>query len=148
MRKNNSSKDNASFKDLMRDKEKKLSETEHLLARLFRKILAERGILSSEMDQLIDRYYRKIHTNRHGDVDILKVNQDKSNLTRALAKDTLPWRRFETVIQILGPSKYFLTLKMEGADGTVYEHTVGTKNRYASLAAQILREEEEDEEDE
>lgn len=126
-------KKTSTFRELMKDPNKKYDETAHALARLFRDILASRGLELSEWEKLTERYYRKIYTNRHGVVDLIKVNQEKSNLTRALAKDSLPWFRFETAIQILGPKMYSFTAVLDNGDGHVYKHTVKIPNRYAIL---------------
>lgn len=123
------------WRDVMQAADKLQDKTAHELARLFRDMMSHHGIGITAFDNLADRYYRKIYTNRHGVVDVIKVNQEKSNLTRALAKDSLPFFRFVTVLKILGPVSYIITVTMKHADGHTYKHSVETMNRFAILPA-------------
>lgn len=123
----------SNFKELMKDPNKKAGDTDHVLARLFREILATHGIGSTQFENLMDKYYRKLHTNRHGQVDLVKVNQDKSNLTRALSKDRLPWYRFETALQIIGPRSFTFTVTMDVGKGLTYKRSVKVPNRYSTI---------------
>jgi hypothetical protein len=135
----------STFRELMKDPNKKADETGHVLAKLFRDIIASQGMEAGGFDNLMDKYYKKKYTNRHGEVDMIKVNQEKSNLTRALAKDSLPWYRFETVLQILGPKVYSVTIGMEASSGHTYSHTVRVPNRFAILPPTPVEGEDEEE---
>lgn len=124
---------NSTFRELLRDPNKKYDETSHALAKLLRDMLANSGIGPGEWDKLIERYYKKMYTNRKGEIDLIKVNQEKSNLTRALAKDKVPWYRLDTAIQILGSASYTISIEREDARGVKFTSKLKIKNRYVIM---------------
>lgn len=133
----------STWREIMQAADKRADATSHELAKLFRDIMATHGISLTEFDNLADRYYRKIHTNRKGVCDLVKVAQEKSNLTRALALDSIPWFRFVTMVRLLGPKSYTFTLSMVGANGRKYSHSVETINRFVNLSVDEEESEEE-----
>lgn len=119
----------ATFREILLDRYKMADQAENTLAKLFRDMLAERSILPAQWDARMDAYYRKVFTNSKGEVDIIKVNQEKSNLKKALAKPNLAWNRFETAIQVLNPDEYTFSLGMKYINETEYLHQIKVKNR-------------------
>jgi hypothetical protein len=136
----------STWREIMQASDKQADATSHELAKLFRDIMATHGISITKFDNLADRYYRKVHTNRKGVCDLVKVSQEKSNLTRALASDSIPWFRFVTMVRLLGPRSYTFTLTMEDAVGRKHHHTVQTMNRF--VLAPVPEEEDEPQEEE
>lgn len=123
------------FRELLMDPEKKRSEAENELAYIFRDMMLAHGIQPSEWDRRVDSYYRRIYTNSKGEVDLIKVNQEKSNLVRALTKDALPWRRFITAVQLMGAASFTFTLDLNYQDGRTFSHKVKVRNRITDQAA-------------
>jgi len=138
----------STFRELLLDPEKKRSEAENELAYLFRDIMLAHGVNPSEWDRRLDMYYRRLYTNSRGEVDLIKVNQEKSNLVRALAKDTLPWKRFNTSLQLMGPESYTIIIELTYRDGRTHTHKVKIRNRLAEMLAlqQAIEAHDEDEE--
>lgn len=134
----------STFRELLQTPDKKKGEAKNELAVLFRDMLLTHGILPSEWDRKVERYYTKIFTNAAGEVDMLKVNQEKSNLTRALTKDSIPWKRFITGVAVLGPASFRLGIELNYATGHTYKHQVLKKMRYTAPVE--VHEEEDDEE--
>jgi hypothetical protein len=124
---------NSTFRDLLRHPNKRYDETNHALAKMLRDMLAVSGIGPGEWDKLIERYYRKMYTNRKGHIDMIKVNQEKSNLTRALAKDKVPYYRLDTAIQILGCAYYVFTIERYDSRGVMTATRLNVNNRYVHM---------------
>lgn len=123
----------STFRELLRDPHKKYDETNHPLAKLLRDVMASRGIMPSQWDTLVERYYRKVYTNRRGEIDLIKVNQEKSNLTRALAKDRVPFDRFDVALQILGCAYYLYSVETTDTKGVKITNKLKITNRYVIL---------------
>lgn len=124
----------SSMRELLLDEQKLKGKTTHPLAYMFRDMMLEHGILPSEWEARIDNFYRRMYTNARGEIDLVKVNQEKSNLMRALCKDTIPWNRFNTACQLMGAESYTLTLTLNYANGHKAEHKVKLRNRAADMA--------------
>ena len=120
------------FRTLLRNARQMKKNADNVPAVFFRDILAEHGPSIAEWDARMERYFRKIHGN-----DPKIVSQEKTNLTRALTKDTLTWRRFEQAIQIMGAETYTFTLLMEYANGQTFKHKVRVKNRFGLTAGEL-----------
>lgn len=138
----------STFKDLLQDPNKKRGEATNELATMFRKMLAEHGILPTDWDRRAELYYRKLYTNHRGETDMIKVNQEKSNLTRALTKNSIPWKRFTTALAILGPETWDLEITLPYKSGHVRKHKVTVKNRYVDLGPELDDDEEDYDDDE
>ena len=137
----------STFRELLLDSEKKKSEAENELAYLFRDMMLAHGVTPSEWDRRLDSYYKRIYMNSKGQVDLVKVNQEKSNLVRALTKDALPWRRFHTAVQLMGSKAYTFTLELEYEDGRIHTHKVKARNRLADMMRNELSNVEGDEDE-
>lgn len=120
----------STFRELLQDNTKKMDSSENIPAHLVRDMLLTHGISPAQWDKMADQYYRQVNTNSKGQVDLLKVTHDKSNMAKALAKDTLPWRRCESTIQILGPVSYKISVELTFANGVTYKHEVFKRNKY------------------
>lgn len=122
----------SNFRTLLRYARDMKKNADNVPAALFRDMIAEHGPSIAEWDARMDRYFRKIHGN-----DPKIIAQEKTNLTRALTKDTLTWRRFEQAVQIMGPKTYRLSVTMEFANGQKYTHSVRVKNRFGLDAGEL-----------
>ena len=121
----------STFRELLLDPEKKRAEAENELAYLFRDIMLAHGVTPSEWDRRLDSFYKRLYTNSKGQTDPVKVNQEKSNLVRALTKDALPWNRFNRALQLMGSESYTISVDLNYADGRVHTHKVKVRNRVA-----------------
>lgn len=125
----------STFRELLLDHTKKLDLSENELATLLRDMLLTHGISPSQWDKMADLYYRRLNTNSKGEVDLLKVTHDKSNMAKALAKDSIPWRRFTAAINILGVRSYKIAVELEFPNDVTYKHEVLVRNRTAEQPA-------------
>lgn len=137
----------STFRELLLDSEKKIREAENELAYLFRDMMLAHGVTPSEWDRRVDSYYKRLYTNAKGQADLVKVNQEKSNLVRALTKDALPWNRFKTALQLMGAESYTITIDLNYAGGRMHTHKVKVRNRIADMVRNEQAEEEGDEDE-
>lgn len=121
----------STFRELLLDHTKKLGLSDNALAKLLRDMLLTHGISPSQWDKMADLYYRKINTNSKGEVDLLKVTHDKSNMAKALAKDSIPFRRFQSAIEILGCESFVFSVQLNFRNDVTYKHEVFQRNRMA-----------------
>lgn len=115
------------LRDIIRDPNKKVNEARNELSFLFRTILNEHRISIDQWDNLTTRYY----TSRYGR-DIKTVSQEKINLIRAVAKESLTWGRFMEAIETLGydECEFSITLRNTGEKVSERTHSVRKKNRH------------------
>lgn len=137
----------STFRELLMTQDKKVDESTNILATLFRDMLATYGITPSEWDFRVDRYYSRLHTNAKGEVDRKRVDQDKSNLTRALNKNRIPLKRFEEGICVLGAESCDYSVQLNFPNGYSNAHKVRVRNRYVLSANHDDDEDEDDEKD-
>lgn len=106
--------------------DRRVNETNHMLARLYRSILAKTQITVQEWDRLINRYYRspysKVRKNARD------ISSDKNNFNRAIAADKISWNNFFKAICIMGPVWIRIDVTMRFSNGEESTHTVETKN--------------------
>lgn len=133
----------STFRELLLSPDKKKGESTNFLATLFRDALITLGVTPSEWDMRVDRYYRRRYTNAAGEVDKKRVDQEKSNLTRALTKDRLPPKRFEEGMAVLGAESILMTMQVNYPRGYKNNHKVLV--RYSPT---ILPDDDEDEDEE
>lgn len=126
-------KKKSTFRELLMSPDKKAGEATNILATLFRDMLSTYGITPSEWDQRVDRYYSRLHTNAKGEVDRKRVDQDKSNLTRALNKDRIPIKRFEEGVAVLGAETCEYSITLNFPNGYSNVHKVRVRNRYVEI---------------
>lgn len=134
----------STFRELLLSHDKKKSEATNALAILFRDALATHGVTPSEWDVKVERYYKRRHTNSIGVVDKKRVDQDKSNLTRALAKNGLPWNRFVEGCSVMGPEFIMFSMTLGYPGGLTTEHKLKIRNRYVDLQADLEDDEDKD----
>lgn len=135
----------STFRELLLAPDKKKGEAVNVLAVLFRDMLLAQGIMPSEWELRVERYYTRLHTNAKGEVDKKRVDQDKSNLTRALTKDRLPLKRFEEGVAVLGAESVKYSVQLNFPNNYSNIHTVLVRNRYTPPAPGV--DDDEDEED-
>ena len=138
----------STFRELLTDSRKKLDLSENELASLLRDMLLTHGIQPAQWDRMADAYYRRLNTNSKGEVDLLKVTHDKSNMAKALAKDAIPWNRFTAAIKILGVKSYTVRLMLDFPNDITFKHEVLVRNRLYEDLPNIDDEEDEDDTDE
>lgn len=106
--------------------DKRVKETNHLLARLYRQILQDLNVTPLEWDKLINRYYRspysKVKKNARD------IASDKNNFNRAMAKDKVSWNNFFKAICILSPEWIRIEVTFGWRNGKSTSHSVETKN--------------------
>lgn len=112
------------FRDLITANGKRKDSAENLPALMFRDVLDTHGISLSEWEMRMDRYFRRKYGN-----DVKRINSDKGNLMRSLAKDKITWDLWEIVKRILGPVRVKYTVQMTFADGRTYEHNYVVRYR-------------------
>lgn len=121
-------KQSNNFKELLKDPEKRRHEPDlNIPAKMFRNIVYVHGVIPSEWDAQVDRFYRRLYGG-----DIQKVNQEKSNLLRALNRNWLTWGRFETALQIMGCEKYEICTTLHFKGGKSTSHPVTVRNRLSN----------------
>lgn len=121
------------LRDLLLDSTCKKREAENIPAILFRDMMSACGIGPAEWDKRMERYFRKVYGS-----DVKKINQEKTNLMRSLAKNKLTWTRYDTSIQIMGPVTYQFTLDMTFADGHTFRAIAKVRNRYRLTEEETL----------
>lgn len=140
------SQQKTTFRELLLAPDKKKGEATNVLAILFRDMLIAQGIMPSEWEHRVERYFTRLHTNAQGEVDKKRVDQDKSNLTRALTKDRLPLKRFEEGVAVLGAESVQYTVQLNFPNNYSNIHKVLVRNRYVP-SANLEDDDDEDEED-
>lgn len=135
----------STFRELLLAPDKKKGESTNFLAALFRDALITLGTTPSEWDMRVDRFYRRRYTNAAGEVDKKRVDQEKSNLTRALNKNRLPPKRFEEGMAVLGAESILLTMKANYPRGYTNTHKVSL--RFPQDVPDVDDDEDEDEDD-
>lgn len=134
----------STFRELLQHPTKKLDMSENGLSKMIRDVLLTNGISPAQWDKMADLYYRSINANSKGEVDLLKVIHDKSNMAKALAKDSIPYNRFLAACEILGPEYIELGVTLHFKGGISQSHKVMMKN---SMREQAPLEGDEDEDD-
>lgn len=137
-------KKKVTFREILLHPDKKKGEADNVLASLFRDMLAAYGVTPSEWELRVERYFRRKHTNEAGVVDKKRVDQDKSNLTRALTKSKLPVKRFEEAMAVLGAESVMWTIQANFPGGHQHTHKALVRNRHTSP----VPDDDEDDEDE
>lgn len=114
------------FRDMLEAPDKRIGESQNILARLFRGILMDHNVTPSQWDAMVDRYFRSRLSRTPKDSKA--INQDKYNFIRALEKDKLSIGRFETAINILGAEsvEFMLTMNWRGKPSS--KHKVSIRN--------------------
>lgn len=130
------------FRDMLEAPDKRIGDAKNILARLFRGILMEHGIMPSQWDAMVDRYFRSRLSRTPKDSKA--INQDKYNFIRALEKDKLSIGRFETAINILGAESVEFMLTMNWRGKAPSKHKVLIRNPLVDLIKPAPGEELED----
>ncbi len=132
-------------KDLSRilvSADKRAGETNHLLARLLRQVMADLAISPIEWNELINRYYRSRYSRTRKNAR--DIASDKNNFNRAIAKEQVSWRNLFKAICIFGPKSIKLTIEFEWSNGKSTTHHVKTSNPMADLVENTEKSEEGD----
>jgi hypothetical protein len=112
--------------------DKRVGETNHLLASLYRKIIMDLNLRIREWDSALNRYYKSPMSRvRRNARDIAS---DKNNFNRAIAKDKISWNNFFKAICIMGPEWIGIEITLRWKNGKTTSHSVGTSNPMASLS--------------
>lgn len=121
-------------REMMDSKDKLVDETRHPLTILFRKVLAipELRINSSTWNRLLTRFlqspWSRVPKNAKD------IGQERNNFNRAIAKSEITFRTFQKAIQILGPTRYSMSIRLEMRGGKVFEVSTGMcVNPYAEM---------------
>lgn len=119
------------FREIIRDPNKKRDEATNELSFLLRDILQEHQFSVGQWENMTDKFFGAMH----GD-DRKMVAQAKINLSRGLAKDGLTWRRFQQALLVMGYDNYEVTISMSNrGDTKPREHKVKFKNPYKGRRA-------------
>lgn len=128
----------STFRELMIDPKRTKESVKsdgNVLAILFWDMMAAHGIKPSTWEVMMDRYYKR----KYGSDDIQKISQEKTNLQRALSKNQLTFKRFQTALEILGPKSITYTVGLDYETGVAYQHKVKVRNRTANPATRDTR---------
>lgn len=119
------------FRDLIRDPNKKRDEAGNEIAFLLRDILGEYQYSIAQWENMTERFFTAVHGN-----DRKAIAQAKINLARGLAKDKLTWGRFIQAILVMGFDEYEVVIRMKNRDDVkAKEHKVKFRNQYKNRKA-------------
>lgn len=102
---------------LLRLKDKGVSEADNTLSRLLRSMFDARGITPKELEQLVNQWVDKKYAgnDKHR-------SSAKSNVNRALAESSMSWKTFSRALDILKLKRVTITIQAEWPDGKVTYH--------------------------
>lgn len=110
---------------LLRLKDKGVSEANNTLSRLLRSMFDSRGITPKELEQLVNQWVDKKYAgnDKHR-------SSAKSNVNRALAEPSMSWKTFSRALDILKLKRVTITIQAEWPDGkiTYHQNTLTDKN--------------------
>lgn len=112
--------------DIIKDPRKLKDEARDELSFAFRDILAENRITLEQWNLLTTRLLAAKYNG-----DPKTISQEKINLSRALAKDTLTWSRFVEALFALGFDDYDIVITMTNRDNDKSnKHKIKIRNPY------------------
>ena len=133
---------NKNLSRILDSADKRAGETNNLLARLLRQIMADLAITPIEWNKLINRYYHSRYSRARKNAR--DIASDKNNFNRAIAKEQVSWRNLFKAICIFGPKSIKLTIEFEWSNGKGTTHSVKTTNPMADLVVNTEENEEGD----
>ena len=110
--------------ELLRLKDKGVSEASNTLSRLLRSMFDARGITPREFDNLVNQWADKKYKGNE------KLRSSaKSNVNRAVAAPDISWKTFNRALAILRLKRVTITVQAEWPDGkiTYHQDTLGQK---------------------
>jgi hypothetical protein len=119
------------LKNLLSSQDKMVDKVRSPLVKLFRTILYDHNVTPMQWDNLVNRYLRS-HLSRTPK-NARDISQDKNNLNRAIAKETMSWNHFLKSIMILGPVSIRINIQLGWRNGKTTEHAVDINNPLAEL---------------
>lgn len=109
---------------LLKLKDKGVSEADNTLSRLLRSMFDARGITPREFEHLVNQWVDKKYAgnDKHR-------SSAKSNVNRAVAAPEISWKTFNRAMHILKLKRVTITIQAEWPDGKVTYHqdTLGSK---------------------
>lgn len=121
-------------REMMDSEDKLVGESGNPLTYLFRMVLGikELKVNSSNWNARLTRFlnspWSRVPKNSKD------IGQERNNFNRAIAKAEVTFRTFQKAIQILGPVRYSMSIRMEMRGGKVFEVTTPMfKNPYADI---------------
>jgi hypothetical protein len=106
--------------------DKRVKETNHPLAVLYRSLLYEADIGIVKWDKLTMRYYRSPYSRiKKNATDIAS---DKNNFYRSLGAPTMTWKNFFKALCIMSPISIEFSIKLNFFNKKTVEATFFTKN--------------------
>lgn len=110
--------------ELLRLKDKGVSEASNTLSRILRSMFDARGITPREFDNLVNQWADKKYKGNE------KLRSSaKSNVNRAVAAPDISWKTFNRALDILRLKRVTITFQAEWPDGkiTYHQDTLGQK---------------------
>lgn len=92
---------------------------ESVLAKLYRRIIADLSIPAARFDQLITRYIQRTYPDKNSTKEVSSL---KSTLFKELMKNKITFKVFLKGLQILNIRKFELVIRLHHANGHITEH--------------------------
>lgn len=103
-------------KRMMEADDKLVGLSANPLTKLFRKILEQRDIGSQMWNRRLTSYlnspFSRVPKNAKD------IGQERNNFNRAISRSSMTWKTFQKAVQVMGCTRYRITIDMEWRGGT------------------------------
>lgn len=106
--------------------DKRIKETNHVLAVMYRGLLINANIGIVEWDRLAMRYYRSPYSRTKKNA--IDIASDKNNFYRSLGAPTLTWKNFFKALCIMSPVSFEFNIKLNFLNKKQVAYTFTTAN--------------------
>lgn len=100
---------------MMNDDNKLSHESSNPMTKLFRELLKELNYRPDAWNRRLTRFlnsaYSRVPKNAKD------IGQERNNFNRAISRKAMTWKTFQKAIQIMGPTRYKITIDMEWSSG-------------------------------
>ena len=122
-------KEAVNIKDILSDSNKKITEAENILSRLFRTMLYDLSIGNRIFDNLVKRYLYDPNSGIKDDPT--SRNNHRGNLMKELAAADMTWRVFMKALRVIGVEEFEIVVNVKRKDTGKTSHVVYAENTLA-----------------
>lgn len=124
------------FKDMLQFPDRYPTDESNVPCLIIRELLATLDIGHLDWENKMQNYFASIH----GD-DLKKIREEKANLTGALERDVISWKRFEQALHVIAPNRVRFKVSLEFADEVEVESQVIIRTRLNRKQLRTAKEE-------